>query len=743
MERVVPSPSSSTQLSDRPVSAADSQSSKDSFLSNGRPGSARRSKPHSRSSSRKSSGAKSIERQGSGDVPFDSKAGGDGVHIASSDTEKGVKFQMEPYCQSESGSEGGVQNASDTSSVAMETPGEGNARPAIARAFRPEIDDNFSALPTRSVSFEEIRKMNLLTYDGREIVLVTTDTQTDWDWVDEAANEETQEVPSEVEVKEAPQEKVEVEEPVQDDRIVDAGPYTPYSDEFGIPIMNVSSDSEDSSDGESWRKQQENRDYLPSIGPPQILQYLREADKPQEGKGDDLMDELGLFGGICEFCGQQIKPFPSVERQQELPPDELYCCDQYREFVEFATTTAFDLELEVRKQQRMISVKPHAHFGTKKDRKAAKERAVQRMRDRELQRRKQEAEGMQSSLFSPGPSAHERGGAHPSGRAGHGAKAVSMAPSGMSNFAASQFRGGPMGPMGMDVTRQMKTINYQLSSQRCLDEGWTLRCPTPLMEEEEVCEVFIPEPLIESGKLVDRPLIQKYYENGQKFLTIFSDGSGNVFYPSGQLAIAITSVSLGLYLYIVHDDTPKHNVTAIFEPNGYGSCFHGNGIVRVYFDQLGGMELDTVGARKRKWTWRDPEVHVHAPPFQPICFGLNHNLGVRIMSQDNIILSMTAKKCSCRFNVGSKLKLVAPENLPPKEIDETQLFLSEKSAYVENVLHKVATLLKFPKSPKLDKILPPIHLSAKMQRNEKLRKERETTTSGNKSRITLPSVKVN
>ena len=44
------------------------------------------------------------------------------------------------------------------------------------------------------------------------------------------------------------------------------------------------------------------------------------------------------------------------------------------------------------------------------------------------------------------------------------------------------------------VARQMKTINYQLSSQKCLEEGWTLRAPSPLLEDLGD-NVFEPEPL--------------------------------------------------------------------------------------------------------------------------------------------------------------------------------------------------------------------------------------------------------
>ena len=33
-------------------------------------------------------------------------------------------------------------------------------------------------------------------------------------------------------------------------------------------------------------------------------------------------------------------------------------------------------------------------------------------------------------------------------------------------------------------------------------------------------------------QLRERPLIEKFYETGQKFLTMFPDGTGNVLYPS-------------------------------------------------------------------------------------------------------------------------------------------------------------------------------------------------------------------
>ena len=75
------------------------------------------------------------------------------------------------------------------------------------------------------------------------------------------------------------------------------------------------------------------------------------------------------------LLGKNIYPFPTLDMQKKLPPEKLYCCDDYHEFVQFTLTHP------IRDQQnetKMIDVKPHAHHGSKQARKAAKERAAQR-----------------------------------------------------------------------------------------------------------------------------------------------------------------------------------------------------------------------------------------------------------------------------------------------------------------------------------------------------------------------------
>ncbi|WAR28563.1 hypothetical protein MAR_014267 [Mya arenaria] len=408
---------------------------------------------------------------------------------------------------------------------AFDRPGEGAARPRIVRAFRPEmISDEEMENEKRS-----LRTFKKKTYDGPS----TPDGK-------DGASQSPKPSSSKLDI-------------ADEKATPDIAAYQmPYSDEYGIPILDLSSDTDD------YQRESEKHD-IPVEDPEERL-------LPDDVDTDDMGIPHGMFSGKCEFC------------------KSLYCCNDYREFVEFVTSTNRDMEDEQSKKTKLIDIKPHEHVG---------------MREREIQRRQQEA-----------------------------------------------------------IARQMKTINYQLSSQKCLDEGWTVRAPSPLFDDLGD-DVFTPEPLnpdmIADGKpienapafrpdsefyrqrLRERPLIEKFYESGQKFLTMFPDGTGN----------------------------------------------------------YGGLELDHEGAKKRKWSWKDQVTHVHAPPFQPICIGLNREMG-----------------------------LVAPENAPLKEVDEGHIFLEEKKAHVESILSKVENLLKFPNNPKLDKMLPPLHVTSRQVKTERLKQDR-------------------
>lgn len=254
-------------------------------------------------------------------------------------------------------------------------------------------------------------------------------------------------------------------------------------------------------------------------------------------------------------------------------------------------------------------------------------------------------------------------------------------------------------------------------------------------------EVFEPVPLMPTFSIrtdtEDRPLIQKFYKDGRKFLTFFADGTGNVFYPSGNIAILISSSKSGHYTYTVHDDMPSNaSLLGIFDSKGRGTCYYSSGIIRLNMNEYGGIFCDSNGARKKRWNWRDLITHhVHAPPFQPICIALNKSLAVRVQSQDQIYLSISCEKRSVRFNTGAKLKLVKPENYHEPDVDEDDIYIKDMIVYVQAILDKVGNVMKFPKSPKLEQIQPPLHLSHQIQRNAILKQKAMQQKSKNKDSV--------
>ena len=51
-------------------------------------------------------------------------------------------------------------------------------------------------------------------------------------------------------------------------------------------------------------------------------------------------------------------------------------------------------------------------------------------------------------------------------------------------------------------------------------------------------------------------------------------------YPSGRIAITISSVGAGDFTYTVLEDNPSHpNIQAIFTSTGHSTCYHPNGLI--------------------------------------------------------------------------------------------------------------------------------------------------------------------
>ena len=79
---------------------------------------------------------------------------------------------------------------------------------------------------------------------------------------------------------------------------------------------------------------------------------------------------------MCEFCGNTILPIPTLEQQNTVPPEELYCCSDYAEFLRY--TLDHPMIESLAKQDEKIDVRAHASYGSLQDRKEAKARAAMR-----------------------------------------------------------------------------------------------------------------------------------------------------------------------------------------------------------------------------------------------------------------------------------------------------------------------------------------------------------------------------
>ncbi|CAJ1072201.1 glutamate-rich protein 6 isoform X1 [Xyrichtys novacula] len=142
-------------------------------------------------------------------------------------------------------------------------------------------------------------------------------------------------------------------------------------------------------------------------------------------------------------------------------------------------------------------------------------------------------------------------------------------------------------------------------------------------------------------------IIQKYYGNGLKFLTVFPDGSAQVFYPSGLLALIVVVTKQNGRVCIVYDDSaaPHQPIRAVFQSDGRATCYHSNGNTWLTLHRKGGQCLDEDGARVCRWSW--------ASPLKPIFLSFNKAIGVRVLGQERVFVSFLVGGQQAKFSVGS------------------------------------------------------------------------------------------
>ncbi|XP_057277650.1 glutamate-rich protein 6 isoform X1 [Pezoporus wallicus] len=461
---------------------------------------------------------------------------------------------------------------------------------------------------------------------------------------------------------------------------------------------------------------------FPSTGLPSLLAYRPESLR------EILQAEIEEdFAPRCEYCGSLLKPFPSFEDICPLSQDyeSKFCCEHNRDLYEFIMNErkicrgnwniltdvgpqkthegkthkgAWNIPIDIgllksheRKTHEGIwsvpvhvstqesheektheharsiptDVIPNESHGTKVDRLLSEERVYERQLERRSTRQ----------LFL------------------QAAKAA---------FAAKRLN-------------EPGTIFYQLSLEPPSPNSWTLMPAERAAEPKE-------EPISYSitccdftsvgGKAMKNELLEKYYRHGGKFLTMLPDGTVQLFYPSGNLAIIVVQKKK-CRVCIVQEDKPTYaEIQAIFKSDGRSTCYYPNGTVWIHMSIQGGQYLDQAGSRVKRWTWPNsvtsPGPHV---PLKPIFISLNRHVGVRILGQDKIAVSFLAMGQQAKFNMGTKVQVSDVSQLPPPApLSEDELLLLAFRVRILQLFDRLRGCLNFPSSEQWDKLKPPAYL---------------------------------
>ncbi|XP_036410824.1 glutamate-rich protein 6 [Megalops cyprinoides] len=399
----------------------------------------------------------------------------------------------------------------------------------------------------------------------------------------------------------------------------------------------------------------------PQLRMPAILRFRQESQDQVPDPRSVLPQHIGDSAALCEFCGEAGRPFPDISNLSSTAGLE-FCCSQARHLVE-ALVQEWRLLLEMLGQgdDRVLGA---AHPPTEEEevQHKALEREERRQQERDLEQYYQAA----NSTILPADSS----------------------------------------------TPQTKTISFQLSSCLPQEVGRELSQDSKMEEDLESREghVLAGPGVFGFGithKKDSKGFREKYYSHGNKFLTVFPDGSTQVFYPSGQLAllIAVGDGQEDMVCIVQDDHVPVPPIRALFQSNGRATCYHSNGSIWVSIDISGGQCLDERGARTRRWRWGE---HQDTPtPLRPLFLSLNQSVGVRVLGQERMFVTFLARGCQARFSVGSCVQ-DASSSVPPRgpSISREEVFLLAGRVGLHQALGRLHHCLRFPSNPRLPKARP-------------------------------------
>ncbi|XP_031471640.1 glutamate-rich protein 6B [Phasianus colchicus] len=342
----------------------------------------------------------------------------------------------------------------------------------------------------------------------------------------------------------------------------------------------------------------------------------------------------------CTFCGAPEKPIPTAADLKEKRQENLFCCRSYKKVF----NTAIQDLMGENEANEMYSAS-HADDLQAKLRSDIKEKVLQRL--------------------------------------GEG---------GFKNYREIFWQYLKIACQNRVSFRLSKASNYTIrpKADPFPKHQPTLAPPEDLLEMDED---FVAEHL----KLCHSPSpVRRCYPDGQTFYLLFPDGSGQVYYPSGNVAILIAFTEEAQFTYVILEDNRHPEIRAAFGSCGHGVSFHPNGRPGTILSPCTGICFDQAGERQKHWNWHDLSHHIHSPPFQPITMKLNSHLTLKIVTQDKIHLWFVSHNNCIHFNLGARLKLKDPEtsHLLKGLENEEERFIQSKKIQLRNLLSKIESVLQ-------------------------------------------------
>ncbi|XP_003925089.1 glutamate-rich protein 6 [Saimiri boliviensis] len=396
---------------------------------------------------------------------------------------------------------------------------------------------------------------------------------------------------------------------------------------------------------------------LPSIGPPSILAYKEE----RSNLGLNFKDEEEETSPECEFCGSDLRPFFSNVDICSEAKGHASCCIAFQNLID----SIYEEQIKIKPPKaELIAINPHAAHGSEVDRLKAKEKAMQRKQEQRM------------------------------------ARHFAIISREQTHFSEED-------------SKRLKTISYQLSVD--IPEKPTIDdIIFDFQLKNSNMFIICCDSRMACGKVVRNELLEKHYKHGSKFLTSFPDGTTQIFYPSGNLAIIRVPNKVNGFTCIVQEDMPTNPpILAILDSSGRSSCYHPNGNVWVYVNILGGQYSDQAGNRIRAWNWSSSITSTPFVSFKPVFLALNRYIGVRILEQDKISVTFLAMGQQARISVGTKVELPNPEEIPIlRYASGDDLLLLASLIKIRRLFHKLEGCVNFPSSQVWEKLKQPSYLSS-------------------------------